>query len=59
MTQESGPMPSGRSERMANITTTLPIPMIEGIDQLVHVGNVSSRSHITREAVRNHLKAFE
>jgi len=52
-------MPSGRSERIANITTTLPIPMIEGIDQLVHVGKVSSHSHITREAVRNHLKAFE
>ena len=44
---------------MANITTTLPIPMLERIDQLVHDGKSRSRSHVIREAVREYVKAFE
>jgi Arc/MetJ-type ribon-helix-helix transcriptional regulator len=52
-------MAGRRSERMANITTTLPIPMLERIDELVHEGKVPSRSHVIREAVRNYLKTSE
>ena len=52
-------MVSHRSERMVNITTTLPIPMLEKLDELVHEGKVPSRSHVIREAVRNYLEAFE
>ena len=48
-----------RSERMVNITATLPIALLERIDELVHEGGVSSRSHLIREAVRNYLKALE
>ncbi len=48
-----------RSKRMANITSTLPIPMLESIDELVAQGKASSRSHAIREAVRNYLKTFE
>jgi len=38
-----------RAERMANITATLPIPLLERIDELVHDGKVRSRSHLIRE----------
>ena len=54
-----GPMSGRRSERMANITTTLPIPMLETIDELIHEGKVPSRSHVIREALRDYLKTFE
>jgi metal-responsive CopG/Arc/MetJ family transcriptional regulator len=47
-----------KSERMANITT-LPISLLEKIDELVDEGKVPSRSHVIREAVRNYLRAFE
>ena len=53
------PMSSHRSRRMANMSTTLPIPMLETIDQLVHEGQVPSRSYVIREAVRDFLKTFE
>jgi len=46
---------SGQSERMANITATLPIQFLDRIDDLVHEGRVRSRSHLIREAVRNYL----
>jgi len=52
-------MVGGRSERMANITATLPIPLLERIDELVHEGKIPSRSQVIREAVRNYLKTLE
>jgi metal-responsive CopG/Arc/MetJ family transcriptional regulator len=52
-------MPNGRSERMTNITTSLPIPLLERIDELVHEGKVPSRSQVIREAVRNYLKTHQ
>jgi len=48
-----------RVERMANITATLPIPLLERIDELVHDGKIRSRSHLIREAVSNYLKSLE
>jgi len=44
---------------MANITATLPIRMLEEIDDLIHEGKVRSRSQVIREAVRDYLKIFE
>jgi len=44
---------------MANLSTTLPIPMLEEIDDLIHEGKVQSRSQVIREAVRDYLKNFE
>ena len=41
---------------MANITTTLPLPMLDRIDELVYEGKVPSRSHVIREAVRNYMR---
>ena len=44
---------------MANLSTTLPIPMLDRINELVHEGKVPSRSHVIREAVRNYLETFD
>jgi Arc/MetJ-type ribon-helix-helix transcriptional regulator len=44
---------------MANLSTTLPIPMLDRIDELVHEGKVPSRSFVIREAVKSYLKTFE
>ena len=48
-----------RPERMANITATLPIQMLDTIDELVHEGKIRSRSHLIREAVKNYLKSLD
>jgi metal-responsive CopG/Arc/MetJ family transcriptional regulator len=53
---EAVAMAGRRSERMANITATLPIALLERIDELVHEAKVPSRSYVIREAVRNYLK---
>ena len=55
----SGAMGVHRSERMANITATLPIPLLERMDELVRDGRVPSRSHVLREAVRKYMKTIE
>ena len=52
------PVPSHKTRRMAIMSTTLPIPMLETIDQLVHESKVPSRSYVIREAVRDYLKIF-
>jgi len=52
-------MAGRRSQRMANLSTTLPIQILEKIDELVHEGKAPSRAHLIREAVRNYLKLFE
>ena len=44
---------------MANLSTTLPIPMLDIIDELIREGKVPSRSHVIREAVKDYLKTFE
>jgi PII-like signaling protein len=54
-----GPMSGYRAQRMANLSTTLPIPMLETIDELIREGKVPSRSFVIREAVRNYLRTFE
>ena len=52
-------MTGHRSERMVNITATLPIALLERIDESVHEGRVSSRSYLIREAVRDYLKSLQ
>lgn len=44
---------------MANVTTTLPIPLLEKIDDLVHEGKARSRSHVVRETVKDYLKPLQ
>lgn len=51
---------SGRkSKRMANITATLPIMVLDRIDELVEKDKAPSRSYIIREAVGRYLKELE
>jgi metal-responsive CopG/Arc/MetJ family transcriptional regulator len=52
-------MPARRSRRMANITATLPIQLLDKIDEMVDEDKVPSRSYVIREAVRKYLKDFE
>jgi metal-responsive CopG/Arc/MetJ family transcriptional regulator len=52
-------MLGNKSRRMASITTTLPIVVLDRIDELVESDKVPSRSFLIREAVRRYLKEFE
>lgn len=52
-------MPGRKSKRMANITATLPVQLLDRIDELVDEDKVPSRSYVIREAVRKYLKEFE
>jgi metal-responsive CopG/Arc/MetJ family transcriptional regulator len=44
---------------MANITATLPIQLLDKIDEMVEDDEAPSRSYVIREAVRKYLKDFE
>jgi metal-responsive CopG/Arc/MetJ family transcriptional regulator len=52
-------MLGSRSKRMASITATLPILVLDKIDELVDSDKVPSRSFLIREAVRRYLREFE
>ena len=58
MTAEVSDMSSRRS-RMANITATLPIQLLDKMDDLIDRDKVPSRSFVIREAVRKYLKDLE
>jgi len=44
---------------MANITATLPIQLLDKIDEMVEEDKVPSRSFVIREAVRKYIKELE
>jgi metal-responsive CopG/Arc/MetJ family transcriptional regulator len=44
---------------MANITATLPIQLLDEMDELVDGDKVPSRSYVIREAVGKYLKEIE
>jgi metal-responsive CopG/Arc/MetJ family transcriptional regulator len=44
---------------MANITATLPIQLLDEMDDMIDKDKVPSRSYVIREAVRQYLKEFE
>ena len=50
---------SNRRSRMANITATLPIQLLDKMDDLIDKDKVPSRSFVIREAVRKYLKELE
>lgn len=58
MTSELTEM-SNRRSRMANITATLPIQLLDKMDDLIDKDKVPSRSYVIREAVRKYLKELE
>jgi Arc/MetJ-type ribon-helix-helix transcriptional regulator len=44
---------------MVIITATLPVQLLDEIDELVEIGRVPSRSYVIREALDNFLKDLE
>jgi metal-responsive CopG/Arc/MetJ family transcriptional regulator len=52
-------MPGRKSKRMANITATLPIQLLDKMDELVDEEKAPSRSYVIREAVRKYLRELE
>ena len=48
-----------RRSRMANITATLPIQLLDKVDDLIDKEKAPSRSYVIREAVRKYLKELE
>jgi metal-responsive CopG/Arc/MetJ family transcriptional regulator len=58
MTLQESHMHSRRI-RMANITATLPVQLLDRVDELVDEDKAPSRSSFIREAVRKYLKEFE
>jgi metal-responsive CopG/Arc/MetJ family transcriptional regulator len=48
-----------KSKRMASITATLPILILDRIDELIEGDKVPSRSYLIREAVSRYLKDLE
>ena len=47
-----------RAERKANVTVTLPLKVLEKIDDLLEEGKVSSRSKLVQEAVEKYIKTL-
>jgi metal-responsive CopG/Arc/MetJ family transcriptional regulator len=45
-------------QRMANVTVTFPITLLDKIDDLVDGGKVRSRSQLVREAVEKYIRAL-
>jgi metal-responsive CopG/Arc/MetJ family transcriptional regulator len=52
-------MAGRKSKRMANITATLPVQLLDKIDEMVDEDKVPSRSYVIREAVRKYIKDME
>ena len=52
-------LPGRKSKRMANITATLPVQLLDKIDEMVDEDQVPSRSFVIREAVKRYLKEFD
>ncbi|HUK29092.1 MAG TPA: ribbon-helix-helix domain-containing protein [Candidatus Acidoferrales bacterium] len=50
---------ANRRSRMANITATLPIQLLDKVDDLIDKEKAPSRSYVIREAVRKYLKELE
>jgi Arc/MetJ-type ribon-helix-helix transcriptional regulator len=44
---------------MANVTVTLPVNLLDKLDDLVDMGKMGSRSQAVREALQRFLKSFE
>jgi metal-responsive CopG/Arc/MetJ family transcriptional regulator len=48
-----------KSKRMANITATLPVQLLDKIDEMVDEDKAPSRSFVIREAVVKYLREIE
>jgi len=50
--------PGRRYERKANVTVTLPLQLLDKIDDLIDEGKVVSRSKLVLDAVERYLKTL-
>jgi metal-responsive CopG/Arc/MetJ family transcriptional regulator len=50
--------PGRRLERKANVTITLPLQLLDKIDDLVDEGKARSRSQLVREAVEKYIRTL-
>lgn len=48
-----------KAKRMANITATLPVQLLDKIDEMVDEDKAPSRSFVIREAVVKYLREIE
>ena len=48
-----------KSKRMANITATLPVRLLDKIDEMVDEDKAPSRSFVIREAVMKYLREID
>lgn len=48
-----------KAKRMANITATLPVQLLDKIDEMVDEDKAPSRSFVIREAVLKYLREIE
>jgi len=51
-------LPARRTERMANVTVTLPIGMLDRLDDLIEM-RVVSHSQAVRDALERYLRSVE
>ncbi len=51
--------PGRKSQRMANVTATLPVALLDRIDEIIDKGKVPSRSQLMRDALEKYLKQIE
>jgi len=52
-------MTGKKSNRMVNITATMPIRLLDKIDEIVDGDKVPSRSYVIRQAVEKYFKEIE
>lgn len=51
--------PGRRGQRMANVTVTLPVNILDRLDDLVEKRKIASRSQAVRDALERYLKSVE
>jgi len=50
--------PGRRGQRKANVTVTLPLEVLDKIDDLLQDGKVPSRSKLVQDAVEKYIKTL-
>jgi metal-responsive CopG/Arc/MetJ family transcriptional regulator len=51
--------PGRPSQRVANVTVSLPLTILDKLDELIDKGKVRSRSQAVREALERFLKSLD
>jgi Arc/MetJ-type ribon-helix-helix transcriptional regulator len=51
--------PGRPSKRVANVTVSLPLTILDKLDDLIEKGKVHSRSQAVREALERFLKSLD